>query len=189
MEGTKTAKEDVQKAMESINKVLSKIELDSAQEQTPPGPQKSINFGTKRLSIYLDDAINVLRSLQQGPSTKDSDLNRTEVQNIVKQALLSFKKNQRPLKKNPNKNRNQYEQPTRNADGKITKNTRNNETHSRKPYSARTVDLQTTFVEIYPAINLHTSRSSCMRGRKKKSPAWNWIRKTMTLKFPNQRVS
>ncbi len=91
--------------MEIIKTVLNKIEPDSAQERTPPGPQKSINVGKKRLSIYLDDAINVLRSLQQGPSTKDSDLDRNEVQNIVNQALLSFKKNRRPLKKNSNKNR------------------------------------------------------------------------------------
>ncbi len=91
MDGIKTAKEEVKKAMEIISKVLNKTEPDSAQEQTPTGPQKSINLGTKRLSIYLDDAINVLQSLQQGPSTKDSELDRNEVQNIVNKALLSRK--------------------------------------------------------------------------------------------------
>ncbi len=70
MDGIKTATEEVNKAMESINKVLNKIEPDSAPEQTRPGLQKSINVGAKRLSIYLDDAIDILRSLQQGPSTK-----------------------------------------------------------------------------------------------------------------------
>ncbi len=83
-----TAKEHVTHAMECIAKVFNKTEPDSSQERAPSGPQKSINVVTKRLSIYLDNAINVLRSIRQGANTKDSDLDRREEENIVNQSLL-----------------------------------------------------------------------------------------------------
>ncbi len=88
MDGIHTAKGD-KSAIECIKMILKKIKPGIFQKRAPWPAE--VNQCLDKETIHTPRRRN-LRSLQEGANTKYSDMDRSEVENIVEEGLLSFKK-------------------------------------------------------------------------------------------------
>ncbi len=110
MDVIERAEEEVKKAIESNNEVLNNIELNSAQEQTPSGPEKSMSEGrdyqptSSTQSMYFD-------LFKKGQSQKFGFGPQRSSERREPSSILQ--KDSKYIEEESEKNRNQYQIPAR----------------------------------------------------------------------------
>ncbi len=88
----KETMDQVRDTLTSIETIQKSFVDKITNPQERPTSSLGINVKAKRLPIYLDDAISVIRSLEQGPSAPEGSITATDVEAIVHRTFLAAKK-------------------------------------------------------------------------------------------------
>ncbi len=84
-----TSKALLTSVMDLFKGVINKTEPPAPQPGNATGRQCSIDIKSKKLSILFEDAVNVLRSLQQDAPSTGTRLSEDDVEKIVQRALTA----------------------------------------------------------------------------------------------------
>ncbi len=100
-----TSKEQLKSAIDLVKGVINKTEPPALQHGSTTGPQCSIEIMSKNFPIHFEDAVNVLRSLQQDTPSTDARLSQGDVEKIVQRALIASARRSHSSKSNTEKKR------------------------------------------------------------------------------------